>query len=85
MWQMIWNLLFTNVTNVIVYGKKLGEWPTNVTYGLKLDVWQKNATYGIWLIDKWVDGIGKCIILGLSRGLMLATIWLLLRNYLAII
>ena len=35
------------VTNVIAYGKKLGEWTNNVTYGMNLDVWQKKAKYGI--------------------------------------
>ena len=26
------------VTNFIAYGKKLGEWPNNLTYGMKLEV-----------------------------------------------
>ena len=33
----------------ITYGKKLGEWSTNVRYGMKPDGWRNNATYGIKL------------------------------------
>ena len=48
--QMVWNLLFNQgLQSFITYGKKLGEWSTNVIYGMKLDGWQNNATYGIKL------------------------------------
>ena len=41
-------LLFNlGLQSYITYGKKLGEWSTNVTYGMKVEGWRNEATQGI--------------------------------------
>ena len=50
-WKMLQMVCYSTKgsQSFITYGKKLGEWSTNVRYGMKLDGWRNNATYGIKL------------------------------------